>query len=329
MPRFDVVCIGSATVDNFLTLKQKFSSIKSGDKVLVNSLERHSGGGATNSAAALSKMGLKVKILTKLGNDHDAEFVLKELKDYKIKNICRKSSKKNTDFATLLASNKEKDRIILVHKGASRDLVFSDFKKLQLRAKWIYLASLMGKSFSVAKDVANYAKKKKIKLLFNPSLYLAKKGKNFLKPILQATKILVLNKEEAQALLNNKTNSFKTLLFGLSKLGPEIVVITDGSKKLYAIDGRNIHSKNMYSLQPPKVKIIHTAGSGDAFTAGFLSGIIKRYYFDDCLKIGQANASSVIQHIGTKNKLLNEREAKQMIDKHKIKVDKISVGELV
>ena len=78
--RYDVLCIGSATLDNFLTVDTSLKKVKLGDKILVNSIEKHSGGGATNSAAALSKLGLKVKLLSKLGNDHDAEFILNELK---------------------------------------------------------------------------------------------------------------------------------------------------------------------------------------------------------------------------------------------------------
>ena len=90
----DVLCIGSATLDTFLTIEQSLSKVKLGDKVLIKHLEKHSGGGATNSAAALTKMGLKVKCLTKLGDDPDAKFVLNELKKYRIKNVCKTRSKK-------------------------------------------------------------------------------------------------------------------------------------------------------------------------------------------------------------------------------------------
>ena len=99
-------------LNNFLLVEQPLSSIKLGDKVLVKSTEKHSGGGATNSAVALVKMGVKTKILTKLGNDSDAKLIQQELNDYKIKNICQKKSKKRTDSATIISSIKEKDRII-------------------------------------------------------------------------------------------------------------------------------------------------------------------------------------------------------------------------
>src|SRR3989344_7833141 len=100
----DVLCVGSATVDHFLIVDVPFSSVKAGDKVLVKSIHTYSGGGATNSAAALSKLGLRVKILTKMGKDHQADIVNKELKKYGIKNICLKYSKKKTDEATIISS---------------------------------------------------------------------------------------------------------------------------------------------------------------------------------------------------------------------------------
>ena len=316
--RYDVLCVGSATLDNFLTTDCSLKSVKLGDKVLVKKIEKHSGGGATNSAAALSKLGLKVKLLSKLGNDHDAEFILRELKQYNLKNVCLHPSKHNTDVSTIISCpHKDRDRIIYVHKGASRDLSVNDFKKSQLKAKWIYLASLMGKSFQTGKEIAQHAKKKKIKLLFNPSLYLAKKGKKYLKLVLEATTLLVLNKKEAQVLLGTKTNSYKELLMGLYELGPETIVISNGRKMTYAF-----HDDNFYSILPTDIKVIHTAGAGDAFTSGLLAGMIKKYSFEDALKLGVANSLSVIQHVGTKNKLLNEREAKLMMKKYRLKVVK-------
>lgn len=311
------MCVGSATIDNFLSVSQPFVRIKLGDKVLVNDIEKHSGGGATNSAVALAKFGLKVKTLTKLGSDHDAEFIVKEIKQHRIENICLHHSQKKTDFSTVINFEKEHDRIIFVHKGASEDLSLNDFKKSQLNTHWIYLATLMGKSFQVAKQIAEYSRSRDINLLFNPSLYLAQKGKDFLKPLLKSTTVLVLNREEAHALLGTKTKNTPEMLSALQVLGPNIVIITDGPRKLYALNDDVV-----YSLLPPKVKIVHTAGAGDAFTAAFLGAYIKGYSFVDCLKSGQVNACSVIQAVGVKHKLLCEKEALQEIKKYKMAVNK-------
>ena len=173
----------------------------------------------------------------------------------------------------------------------------------------------MGKSFETALELVNLVEKKNIKLLFNPSLYLAKKGKTYLRPVLVATTILVLNKEEAQALLKTKENNIKKLAKALHQLGPKAVVITDSIRRMYAF-----YNEKFYSLLPPDVKTVHTAGAGDAFTAGLLAGAIKKYPFEAALCLGQANSSSVIQSIGTKNGLLKEREAKDLARKLKMTV---------
>lgn len=308
----DVITIGSATVDHFMTIEQPFSSIRAGDKILIKDAHTYSGGSASNAAAALSMLGLKVKMLAKLGDDHDAEFILQEMKQYQVEYICLHQSKHHTDFSTIMSSTKEKDRIIYTFKEASRDLEKNDFKQQDLAASWLYLGSLMGKSFQVGKEIVRNTKSL---VLFNPSLYLARQGKNYLKPILSRTTILVLNLEEAQAVLKVKSGKIEALLRGLHQLGPETVIITNGEKSVHALQ-RDI----MYSLIPPKVKIIHTAGAGDAFTAGFLAGLIKKYSFEDALRLGQVNASSVIQHIGCKNTLLNEKEAIKMMKRYNIKI---------
>lgn len=317
---YDLLCVGSATVDSFLSIDPSIKEINPGDKVLVNSMEKHSGGGATNAVAALSRMGLKVKILTKLGHDHDAEFIIKELKQYRIKNICLHRSKQSTDFSTIISSKKDRNRVIFNHKGASQDLSLEDFRKRDLNVEWLYLSTLMGRSFQTAKEIVRFVSQKKIKILFNPSLYLAKKGRFFLEDLLLQTNILVLNKEEAQALLKHKTNDPKILLKELVKLGPEIAIITDGPRPLYGLS-----QNQLYSLIPPIVDIVDTSGAGDAFTAGFLAGWIKKFPFEDCLKIGQANATSVIQHLGTKNILLTEKEALETIKKYSYGVKKSEI----
>jgi len=308
-----VICVGSATVDNILQTHLPLSEIKIGDKALVDQMAVHSGGGATNAGVALKLMGIRVKIIAKLGSDHAADIIIKELKHYNLQNLCRHRSKKNTDYAVLVSSQ-GKDRIIYVHKGASSDLTPNDYRQSDLNTGWLYLASLLGKSFTTAKAMVKDAKKKKAKILFNPSLYLAQQRK-LIAPILKATDILVLNKEEAEHL--HRKVPIKQLLLGIRKKGPQTVVITAGPQKIHAL-----HQENIYTLTPPKVKIVATAGAGDAFTAGLLAGIIKHKPFPVALQLGVVNSLSVIQHLGTKNKLLTLQEAERKIKTYQLKVTK-------
>ena len=114
-----------------------------------------------------------------------------------------------------------------------------------------------------------------------------------------------------------KTNSVKELAMGLMKLGPRLVIVTEGVHGVNAYDG-----KYLYSVKPYKVKVIHTAGAGDAFTSAFLAVYLKTKDIEKGLRFGNANAASVIQHYGTKHKLLSWREAEDFVKRKKTRITK-------
>ena len=318
---YDVITIGSATVDVFGIISQRFKQIRLGDKVLVDKVNFETGGGGVNSAVSFARMGLKTAFLGKLGHDHNAFKILHELKKEKVKVIKTKPSKNHTSYSFILKSKQEQDRIIFTHKGSSDELSYNEFNKSELKTKWIYLATMLKKSFRTAEKIAKYAKKHNIKIMFNPSTYLALQGKFHLRKILKATNILVLNKSEAKLLLRTKSNNIVEILKGLRKIGPSIAVVTEGEKGINAYDG-----ENYYHLPAYKVKVISTAGAGDAFASGFLAGIFHKKDIVHAVELGMANAASVIQYFGTKNKLLTYKQANKFIrrSKEKVIVKKIS-----
>src|SRR5437016_5339166 len=84
--------IGGATKDIFinyeneknmqLSTKTKTNSyilLEEGLKIDVMDIHNATGGGATNSAASLKKLGLEVSCCFKIGNDKAGEFILEEL----------------------------------------------------------------------------------------------------------------------------------------------------------------------------------------------------------------------------------------------------------
>ena len=307
---YDVITIGSSTVDVYGLVDKGYKQIKKGDKVLVSEMDFEIGGGGVNSAIGLKRMGLKVGFLGKLGNDHNAHLIKKELKNEKISMIETKPSDDFTSYSYILVSKKDGDRIIYHYKGASDDLKKVSLNKL--KTKWIYMATMMKDSFNTCEKIAKHAKKKGIFLLFNPSTYLAAKGKRYLGTILKNTEALVLNKSEAKLLLKSKSNDIVYIVRALYKLGPKIVAVTEGKKNVHAYNG-----ECLYTLKPYNVKVVATAGAGDAFTSGFLAGIIHKNDFKHALELGMANAASVLKYYGTKNKLLTYKQALKFIKTHK------------
>ena len=324
----DVITIGSATVDVFAHTESELIKIKtlyseeeliaypSGSKILITKLDFKVGGGGINTSVCLSHLGLKIAFLGNLGKDENGSKVVDLLKKEKIDFIGVRS-RSQTGFSIILDSI-EDDRTILTNKGANNELRFSDIKLPQIRAGWFYFSSMMGTSLKTLEKLAAYAKKKKINIAFNPSSYLIRANPKSVKNILKNTDLLVFNREEAELL--HGSNDKKAMLRLCHSLGPRIVVITDGSNGCTASDG-----KHFYSIKPKKIKVVETTGAGDAFASSFLAGFIKKNDVKFSLRLGMANAESVVQHIGASEKLLKYNAALASIKKnpHKIHVEKI------
>lgn len=321
---FDVITVGSATVDVFVRtefcdmVKEKGKDCIAypvGSKILVDELILTTGGGGTNTAVSLARLGHKVAFLGKIGTFENSRRVMLDLQnEYVNTSLVVRKPNSRTGYSIILDSVKH-DRTILVFRGSNNDLRLNEVKLRKLKTKWFYFSTMMGQSYKTLEKLALYAEKNKIKIMFNISSYLAKKGINYLKPILKRANILVLNKEEA-ALLAGK-GKIRNLLKRLHKAGPKIVAITDGEHGVYISD-----QNYFYHAKPHKVKVVETTGAGDAFASSFLSGIIKKNDVELAIKLGMTNAESVIKYHGAKNRLLTYNEALRQMKKMPIKVIK-------
>ena len=321
---YDVITVGSATLDVFA--KTKFSELikimdskgetdllayPTGSKILIEELEFTTGGGGTNAAVALSRLGHKTAWLGKLGKDENSDYILKKLKEEKVDSLAVRG--KAYGGYSIILDSIEHDRTILAYKGANDELDFKEVPLKRLKTRWFYFSSMLDRSFQTLEKLAYYAEKNNIRIAFNASSYLAKKGPNYLKNILKRTDIFILNREEASYLAKGKDT--KELLRKLSLLGPKIVAITDGKNGAFVFDG-----KRFYTAMPHKVKVVETTGAGDAFASSFLSGLLKKNDIKFALKLAIINAESIIQYHGAKNKLLTYREALKILKKMPVKI---------
>jgi ribokinase len=309
---YDVITVGSATLDVFahtdselIKIKtreseQELIAYKAGTKILIEKLSFQTGGGGTNTAVAFSRLGLKTAFCGKLGKDSNGDEVIQQLAREKVDFIGRRGGDK-TGYSVILDSIEE-DRTILTYKGANNSLLWSELDKKKLSARFYYFSSMVGQSFSSMERIMAHARKSKAIVAFNPSSYLTKQGMKPLQRALDMTDILILNREEAEMLVGR--HPFKNLPRILSRHGPKIIAVTDGRFGMHCHDGR----KSMF-FPARKVKVVETTGAGDAFASGMVGGLALGKELRFSVKLGIANATSVVMHLGAKNKLLTMKEA--------------------
>ncbi len=314
--KFDLITVGDCTIDTFLVIDDDSLScsldqlatklcLNYADKICVMHTAQSVGGNAANVSVGAKRIGLKTTIITELGDDINGHVVYGELE----------RSKVNTDYIKILKSHVTRYSIVLNYK--SERTIFSSHVKRNYSlptlpdTKWIYYTS-MGKSFDkVQTKLLKYLKKNpNVKLAHNPGSYQIKEGLKYIKKILPYVDLLIVNKEEGIKFVGEK-KSISEIINSLHAIGPQVVVLTDGTRGSYASNGVNI-----YFMKPYNIKAKAKTGAGDAYTSGFISAMVKGKDIPTAMMWGTANASGVIQEFGAQKGLLTLGKIKAIVLKH-------------
>lgn len=304
-----IVTIGAAVQDVFLSHSSEFKPVsdKSADELFikldlgakadVNNIDFCTGGGATNAAVTFLRQGIEADFMGTIADDPAGAAVLQDLDKEGVGTQYVSYSKKyHTGYSVLLlAPNGE--RTILTYRGASTHYDESNFDLTDVSADWLYLSSMAGE-MDVLNKIFTQAKRKNIKIFFNPGKGELKKTAK-LKALLEDVEVLSVNKEEAQQIVNG--DSLTELIRRLKSLVP-VAIISDGPNGVIASDGKTIVRAGMYE----DVKVIDRTGAGDAFGSGFLSYYAKGKSLKDSIVFASANSTSVVQKIGAKDGILHK-----------------------
>lgn len=311
--KFDVVTFGSAFVDVYLS-SPDFKIIKSsqsptgvamcevyGGKIGIKKMVMTTGGGATNVAVGLERLGLQTGCVSCVGNDDWGLFVRKELKKEGVSPLyIQKTNQAHTSYSTILVSE-DGGRSALVFRGASNKLSWHKVAWDKLEANWFYVSSLGG-DLNMLTKIVRTAQDKGIKIALNPgSKEIKSKAK--LKAFLSQVELLLVNRQEAAKLTGHKFKSKEAILSSVGKLGAKMVAVTEGRKGATLVKG-----KEQVKVEAIKVKAIEETGAGDAFGCGVVAGLIKGLGLEQALRLGIANGASVVKQFGPKAGLLFEPE---------------------
>lgn len=289
-------------------LRQKLLAFEYGAKVNIKNYGHYFGGGASNTAVNLAKAGFKVSCLAQTGSDERGSRIIKNLQSFKVNidNIIV-DNKNDSGFSFILSNNK--DRIIFVYRGSNNFLkIEKRHEKLIKNYKWVYLTSLPDNYLSSLKNLFTF----KNKIAWNPGLNQLSGGYKKIGQFLKKTDIFIVNKDEALELIKNSPgysskgysflNNISNLLKILKNLGPEKIILTDGTKGAYFYDGENLYHQGITRSQ----KRVDTTGVGDAFGSTVV-GALERFSGDykKAMLLGVKNTASVVSMSGAQNGLLN------------------------
>lgn len=309
----DFIAIGDTAVDEFIKLKtasincninkeECTISMKWGDKIPYDfSILVPGVGNAANAAVAAARLGLSSGFVSNIGKDRSGDEVLTSLTNEGIDTsyiAVHEQIPTNHHFVLWY----EAERTILIRHEAYPYLFPENF----VAPKWIYLSSTGENAAAFHDELAAWLlAHPETKFAFQPGTFQITMGAKKLAALYARADIIACNKQEAQRILELGETDIQTLLASMRKLGPRIVLITDGPQGAYAYDGTDMLQIPMYP--DPKSPIDRT-GAGDATTSTIVAALALGKTLREALLWGPVNAMSVVQEIGAQKGLLNRKK---------------------
>jgi len=299
-----MLTVGDATVDNVFEIdsdkasilcnhrsKEKELCFNYGEKVPIKNISKGYGGSALNTAIGFGRLGLASAISTILGNDEDGQSIIELLNDANI-DTASTVKDKSTNMSVILVYKKERT-ILSYHEERNYDALNLP------QSENIYFASA-GKGAEALYPKLTARATTGSKLYFNPGAW-ELQNFDFFAPLIKYCEAIVLNKDEADLCFGD--HPIEEQLDQISKLGAKIGVITDGAKGAYIEDNNGKYHMGIVSGE-----VIDPTGAGDAFSVGFVGGLISGLSLEESCRWGMVNSASVIEQIGANDGLLTREK---------------------
>lgn len=308
--RLDFLAVGDIVTEPFIRLKDAevhctldnencTISMRFGDKIPYESAEvMPAVGNASNAAVAAARLGAAAALVTDIGSDTVGEGNVARLREEGVK----------TDYVRVHEGMQSNYHYVLWYKDDRTILVKHEEYPYRFPAEvagpqWMYLSSLSDNSLPYHEEIAAYlAAHPETKLAFQPGTFQMKLGTEKLKGLYERSALFFCNKEEAERILAlHAGTEVQELLTKLRELGPEVVVMTDGTRGAYAYDGAEMLKVPMY---PDERGPFERTGAGDAFASTVTVALALGKPMKEALLWGPINSMSVVQQVGAQKGLL-------------------------
>lgn len=264
-------------------------------------------GPAPNAAVSFSKLGLNPSLLAFLGDDEEGRDSIAHL---------RRSGVGVDDLA--VAKRTASNYYYVLRYGAERTILVKNqdynyqFKAPTKKPDWVYLGLLSDKSWQLHEDLLGYLDKNPdINFVLQPGTFHFKWGSQKMAPFYKRAKIVVMNLEEAAEVVGLKPTNVRLLAEKLSEMGPEISIITDGTKGSIAyVDGKLYKVPNYPDFEKP----LDRTGAGDAFASAVVGALALGEPLEKALLWGPINSANVVRELGAQAGLLTADDIKSYID---------------
>ncbi|MFK9092132.1 ribokinase [Bacillus salipaludis] len=289
----DIAVIGSNMVD-LISYIDKMP--REGETLEAPDFEIGCGGKGANQAVAAAKMGSKVMMVTKVGDDLFADNTIKNLEGYGIDTeFTNKVLGTSSGVAPIFVDPESKNRILII-KGANQYLIPEDVDRAAEKLKKCALIVLQLEiPLETIYRAIEFGNEHGIPVILNPAP--ATKDLDF--SYVCKCDFFIPNETELEILTGMPVETeeqIKTAAITLIDKGVKDVIVTMGSRGVMWVTKGEAHMVDSY-----KVDAIDTTGAGDAFIGCFAHYFVQNNDVLLAIKMATAFAALSVTKRGTQS----------------------------
>ena len=308
-----VGCAGILVSDTFCGPMQELP--REGQLLAVDSLPTKAGGCAANVAVDLARQDIAVDVVGCLGKDSSAQVLVSSLEQAGVGCSRIVYSNELPTSKTVILLVKGQDRRYIHSFGANAAFTVGHIDREWIKSlKVFYLGGLfLMPAFLPDEfiDLLTFCRRQGVITVVDVVIPQNAASKAALpanlEPLLCAVDYFLPNDDEARAITGYSypQEQLRTLL----SWGANTVFITQGRRGVLAGKGKEFWQAGVYEIDP----VVDPSGSGDAFAAGVVTGIMRSWDLPTTLRFASALGASAIRALGTTDGVFSTSQAETFL----------------
>jgi sugar/nucleoside kinase (ribokinase family) len=315
----EVVCGGILVADHVCTPMDALP--EEGHLVAVESMLLLTGGCAANVGVNIAKQGVSVSLMGKVGDDYFGRFVREDLAERGLDTAGVQVSAKEQTSQTMILLCKGQDRRFVHTFGANRDFHATDVDRDVLRrARVFYLGGylvLPDLAPEALAELFRFCRENDVRTVLDVVVPSGFQYSGELEPVLPYTDVFLPNDDEAQMLTGSEAPVEQAE--ALRAMGAGTVLVTMGDEGLVYTSAEGTWRAGHFDSD-----VVDQTGSGDAFCAGFITGMIRGRDLHGCVDYGSALGASCVRSIGCYEGVFKGDQAQDFLARHSLKKEPAS-----
>lgn len=282
-------------------------------------LEMHIAGAESNTAIGVSKLGHSAAYISRVGNDNLGQFILRMIRAEGVDTSYVGIDDEHPTgimFKEFLSNKNTAVHYYRDNSAASRMNITDIPKELIAKARIVHLTGITPVLSEACRqmvvDVMGMAEENGCAISFDPNIR-KKLWKNrdyspLMRELISGSTYVLIGLDEALMLYD--TDDIKQLadiIFSSAKV--QYLAVKNGSKGAWVCD----RSRQIF-IAPVSCRPVDSVGAGDAFNAGFLSGILEDRTLEECGLIGAIAGALATETRGDIEGLPNKQDIQNVLD---------------